>query len=390
MPFSKVPSHLFLLAKKWLSGSISEKEKTDFDAWYDSFDDSTMDLYGEESESEMENRLHTYILQRMAGEETEVKKVDWFFWYKTVAAAVVLLSLFSALFLYFNKTPKNTDLASNRAEQSIVPGGNKAILTLSNGKRISLTDASNGQIANQEGISITKAKDGQLVYNVSSKGIASDAFNTIETPKGGQYQIFLPDGTKVYLNASSSLTYPTSFGTKEERVVTLTGEAYFEVTKDKHKPFKVFALPLPRPSVKRNQIVEVFGTHFNINAYPDEPCVKTTLVEGAVTVNYKYKLTPNHQTVFDGNTMRIIPVDVDTEIAWKNGDFDFQNQDFPSVLRMISRWYNVEFEPHLNIESLHFGGQVSRSKDISAVIKMIESTGEVKCKVEGRRIIMTK
>ncbi|PTS97328.1 hypothetical protein DBR11_17410 [Pedobacter sp. HMWF019] len=391
MPFSDIPSYLFLSAKKWLSGSISEKEKIDFDAWYNSFDDTRMDVYGEESESELENRLQAYILHNITKEDVKVKKTDWYFWYKAVAAAVIFISLFSVLFFYFNKGNKSSRFA--KSSEIISPGGNKAVLTLANGQKISLTDALNGKIANQAGISIIKTRDGQLIYNMRPKDDvpgAADAFNTIETPKGGQYQILLPDGTRVYLNAASSLTYPASFEAKKDRVVTLTGEAYFEVAKDRARPFKVFALPLPRPNVGRNQIVEVFGTHFNINAYADEPNVKTTLVEGAVSVNYKYKLTPNHQSVFDGKTMRIVSVDTGVETAWKNGDFDFQDQDLSSVLRMISRWYDVEFELRLNTENLHFSGQVSRSKDISAVIKMMELTGDVKCKVEGRRIIMTK
>lgn len=389
MPIRKIPSHLFRSAEKWLSGSITEKEKQEFDNWYNSFDDTRLDVYGEESETKMESRLRDHILNTIVREERTRPR---YLWYKIAMTAVVLFSLSSTLFFYFIKDQKNNVTVVQKVQTPIVPGGNKAVLTLANGKKISLTDVSNGQIASQAGIQITKTRNGQLIYTISSATTTQSAtsFNTIETPKGGQYQILLPDGTRVYLNAASSLTYPTSFSSSKERVVSLTGEAYFEVAKDKSKPFKVFALPLPRPSVLRNQIVEVLGTHFNINAYPDEPNVKTTLVEGSVNINYKYKLTPNHQSVFDGKTMRIIPVDPEGEIAWKNGDFVFDGQDFPTVLRMISRWYNVDFELGENARNLHFSGLVSRSKDISAVIKMMESTEDVKFKIEGRRIIMIK
>lgn len=388
MPFHNIPQHLLRFADKWLSGTITEEERKEFDEWYNSFDDTQLDFYGDESETEMESRLQSLILYEVAKDTHKGVK---YLWYKIAAAAVILIFLSSTLYLYFTENRKTAQKIAQQTHDPIVPGGNKAILTLANGKKISLTDASNGQIASQSGIHITKTKNGQLIYTITEQSTSAlAAYNTIETPKGGQYQVILPDGTKVYLNAASSLTYPTSFAAARERAVSLTGEAYFEVAKDRNKPFRVFASSSSKSDVLRNQVVEVLGTHFNINAYADEPSIKTTLVEGAVNVNHKYRLMPDQQSVFDGKTMRIIPVDTEVETAWKNGDFVFKDQDLSTVLRTISRWYDVNFETRINIENLRFGGFVSRSKDISAVIKMMEATGDVKFKFEGRRIIMIK
>jgi ferric-dicitrate binding protein FerR (iron transport regulator) len=258
-----------------------------------------------------------------------------------------------------------------------LPGSNKAILTLGNGDRISLTDAADGELARQGDTRISKTKDGQLLYepeNGAAGGMVKR--NTISTPRGGQYRIDLPDGTRVWLNAASSLAFPASFAGLDERSVELTGEAYFEVAKDAGKPFKV---------ISNAHTVEVLGTHFNINAYNDEPDIKTTLLEGAVRVNGSM-LRPGQQSVLANGRLSIRNAETDMETAWKNGEFIFNGQDFKTVMRTISRWYDVDVVYEYDPKPFRIGGEVSRSRSITEVLKMLEVTGGVKFKLEGRTI----
>lgn len=270
----------------------------------------------------------------------------------------------------------------------ILPGGNKAFLTLANGKRISLTDASNGTLVEQSGIKIEKTTDGQLVYTVLSDREtlpAENLYNIIETPKGGRYQIRLPDGSNVWLNAASKLIFPSSFITHKSRMVELNGEAYFEIEKDKDHPFIVKTY---------NQVVEVFGTEFNINSYVDEPDVKTTLLEGSIKVienkgNDKI-LKPGQQSTLTSSGLKVENVDSDLAVAWKNNQFVFESDDIQYIMRMIARWYDVEVEYVGPIPKNKFGGAVSRFENVSEVLKSLESTGRVKFKIEGRRILVSK
>jgi transmembrane sensor len=208
-------------------------------------------------------------------------------------------------------------------------------------------------------------------------------YNTIETPKGGQYRIDLPDGTMVWLNAGSSLRYPNRFA-GQERKVALTGEAYFEVAKNKQMPFRV---------VSGKQVVEVLGTHFNINAYTDEASVKTTLLEGSVNVllqetHQSELLNPGQQAVvkYNGSSIVVQPVKVEEAVAWKNGYFMFVDADLESIMRQLARWYDVEVAYEGNLGSLKFGGMVSRSKSIAQTLRILELTGNVRFKVAGRRV----
>jgi len=316
-------------------------------------------------------------------------------WFQISAAAILLATVSIGIFFYTNSKSKNQPLTyhSKTLKNDIAPGGNKAFLTLANGRRINLNEAANGRLAEQEGIEITKTASGQLVYTISSAAVGSSnvnksmpgTFNIIETPRGGQYQINLPDGTKVWLNANSSLRYPTRF-TGNERNVNLNGEAYFEVAKNASKPFKVQG---------KNQVIEVIGTHFNINSYNDEPLVRTTLLEGAVKVTSKKSgksklLKPNEQSIFNANNDEITIENVNTEeaVAWKNGLFIFVDEDLKSVIRKVARWYDVDVEYRGKIDDSTFSGIVSRSQSISQVIEIIEKTSNYKIKIEERRLII--
>lgn len=307
------------------------------------------------------------------------------------AAAAVLLMVGSITAIYYRQSETVKYAVSGQVKSStIVPGGNKAFLTLADGRKISLTDAASGEIAKQEGLSIHKTADGQLVYAVADQEKrdreGASAFNTIETPKGGKYQVNLPDGTKVWLNSSSSLRYPTKFE-NERRVVELKGEGYFEVAKRKVK-FLVET---------GGQEVEVLGTHFNISSYADEKDTQTTLLEGSVRVNITDRaekisrlLKPGEQSLVTESGILVRAADMEAVMAWKNGDFVFKKEDLKSIMNKIARWYDVEVVYSENLDHLKFGGYVSRSKSISSVLKVMESTGKVKFSIEGKKVIVNR
>lgn len=301
---------------------------------------------------------------------------------RIISAAAVIAVISIGAYLFVIRAGHST------YDNDVNPGTNKAVLTLANGQKITLDDAKKGKLAEQTGITVSKSANGQLLYTVAAtdKVTKELSYNTLETPVGGQYQLVLPDGTKIWLNAGSSLKYPTSFAALQERRVILKGEAYFEVAHNKEMPFRV---ETPK------QTVEVLGTHFNVNAYLDEPDTKTTLLEGSVKVMPENKtasllLKPGQQAHV-GNSSGVITIDTEAVIAWKNGDFILKDEDFEATMRKIARWYDVEViydesAPH----DLELGGWVSRSKNISAVLKIIESTGKVHFKVQGRRVTVTK
>lgn len=309
-------------------------------------------------------------------------------WPRLIAAASIIL--IAAAGLYFYKSSERTQIAKTEAKADVSPGGNKAILTLADGTKISLEDAKNGELAEQSGIKITKAADGQLIYTLSGSDDDSktNSYNTIETPVGGQYQVNLPDGSKVWLNSASSLRYPVRFEDAERRV-EIKGEAYFDVAHDSKKPFRV---------ENNNQVVEVLGTEFNIMAYADENSIKTTLVEGSVKVikaNNSTTIIPGQQARMKDGKIDVVSVDTKTVTAWKSGFFIFKSEDIESIMRQISRWYNVDVKYEGDISRKTFGGKISRSKNISEVLAILELTGSIHFEIipgdspgKGRRIIV--
>lgn len=343
-------------------------------------------LVGRDHQAEMSldeiTRLYDKIEDSISeeGHKIGVLRGRNLYWRKIAAAAIILITLSVGTF-YYSSRP---DTKSDKLVHDIAPGGNKATLTLANGKKISLTDAKNGELAAQPGVTVTKLADGKIVYSLEPGNVANTALNSIETPRGGQYQVILPDGSKVLLNAASSLTYPASFATLKERRVELKGEAYFEVAKDKSHPFIVKT---------QNQEIKVLGTHFNINSYADEPMTKTTLVEGSVLVKssgIEQILKPGSQAIngFDG--LRIVEANMDEVLAWKNGYFMFDSESIESVMRKISRWYNIDVAFKGNVSKDKFGGTVSRFENVSRVLSKLQYTGKVHFIIEERRIIVTK
>ncbi|NII83080.1 MULTISPECIES: FecR family protein [unclassified Pedobacter] len=283
-----------------------------------------------------------------------------------IAASIVVCM---SLGIYFMVQRNATPLTAKTELKDILPGKHKAVLTLADGTVVDLDDAKNGQIANQNGIVIRKAKNGQLEYIIKEiPNAAATGSNTIATPRGGQYQVSLPDGTKVWLNAATTLKYPYVFA-KNERLVELNGEAYFEVSKDHTRPFKV------KTDV---QTVEVLGTHFNINAYSDENIVKTTLLEGAVKVSAtsgSVNLHPGEQSLLNANSARLSineQVDIDKEMAWKNNIFSFDNDDLQTIMRQISRWYDVDVVYQGKITSEKYVGEIPKNSNLAEVFKILE------------------
>ena len=326
------------------------------------------------------NRLADNILQ--ADRPQPARIIPWR--RRAWAAAIVLLVASSAAFWLLRRpaTVKAPTLATQPAKD-IAPGGNKAVLTLGDGTEISLDSAGNGMIAQQGHTSVIKSGNGQIHYDAPQNG-GQPVFNKIATPRGGQYTITLPDGSRVWLNASSSLRYPASFN-GVARTVELTGEAYFEVAKQAGQPFVVRVEEME---------VKVLGTHFNVMAYADEAVVKTTLLEGAVEVKKSgvaKKLKPGQGSSLhrSSGVLEVLP-DVNTEeaVAWKNGYLQFEGSDIRSAMRQIARWYDVDVVYKGNIPA-HFRGIIPRNVPVSQVLKMLELTGEVHFEIGDRQIIVS-
>jgi len=372
-------SQLNELADKWMKGTITPSEKDLLDEWYD-LDTAEPVTWAasDASEEQLAARLLSNINAQKKSSYSSKRK------WQIPAAAILLITLGISTYIYVSKSNLHEQVAV--VHKKIQPGKNQAVLTLGNGKKIILTDAINGEVASRSGVKITKTADGQLVYDVtgSTNENLPLEYNTIEAPAGGQWQVKLPDGSLIFLNASSSITYPTRF-IGNERKVHMTGEAYFEIAHNKKMPFRV---------ASRGQTVEVLGTHFNVMAYADEKIIRTTLLEGAVKIitdSESKMLKPGEQAQISGNKFKVASdVDLEDVVAWKNGYFKF-NESLESIMAKISRWYNVDVEYRDKPGSdLTFSGKISRSRDISGILKMLEYTGDVHFRLEGRRVIVIK
>lgn len=403
----EIEFNISLLIALHLRGALTEQQQADLNAWLQASEANRTffkELVSEQNAAAKLIQFNTpdkasiwnKTLQGMdetKGEsspaeslqEEQTPRINIYRLTRYVAIAAVLLMVVAAGIMLFNKNSALDPAAHiSHAAGLVVPGGNKAYLTLADGKVISLTDAGKGQLAEQAGISIRKTADGQVVYEAEKQEAdAAGKTNTVTTPRGGQYQIVLPDGTRVWLNAASTLSFPTAFAGLKNRVVELKGEAYFEVAKDKSKPFIVKTT---------QQQVEVLGTHFNINAYADEENTRTTLLEGSVKVaamgvlSQSAVLKPNQQAILADNTLTVAAVDPEMAIDWKTGNFSFNKESLPAIMRKISRWYDVEIVYQDNYTGNDFTGIVSRKKQVTEVLDLLELTGLVHFKIEGRRI----
>jgi ferric-dicitrate binding protein FerR (iron transport regulator) len=304
-------------------------------------------------------------------------------------AAILLLIAGTATLLYVNNQPSK-NLKQSALTPDIIPGGNKAILTLADGSTILLDSAANGSLAKQGNTKIIKLDAGQLSYSPSLAGNRGEPtlYNTIATPRGGQYQVLLPDGSKVWLNAASSIKFPTAF-TGKTREVEMTGEVYMEIAKNTKQPFLVKA---------NGTEVQVLGTSFNMNAYNDEEAIQTTLIEGSVKVilpqssgssKKEWLLKPGEQVeVMNSQTAKIISnADIEKVMAWKNGAFNFNDADLPAVLRQLERWYDINVKYEGIVPQKKFKGGMDRNVNLSDMLEVLKDMG-IKFKMEGRTLVV--
>ena len=394
--------------------ALVDREETDFpDVIRGLLDQHTVAGLGN---VELRDRLFSQMMQRAREEKTKPAPVKRMYKLRWVVAAAVLIMISMVTFFWMQQK-HDASIADHPTGNDALPGKQGAVLTLANGSSIVLDTLNNGMIAQEPGARVL-LKDGQLAYHAESS--TAVGYNTMTTPKGRQFSLVLPDGSKVWLNAASSLRYPTAF-TGNERIVEVTGEAYFEIVslplslpqgRDKlsggggkgKMPFKVL---ISSPGGQGRAAVEVLGTHFNVNAYDDESTIKTTLLEGSVKataigpVNRREQsamLEPGQQAVIavqssksnESSQIQVQTVDVKKVMAWKNGLFQFDNADLKTVMRQLARWYDVEvvFERGAPVQEV-FYGEMQRTLKLSQVLKILGSM-QVHFRIEdGKRVIVT-
>jgi transmembrane sensor len=337
--------------------------------------------------NERASQILSCIVSEAASTETIVQQPERrtvrLRWAWQAAAAVIILIAGMGSY-HFLSAPHTPEIAETKAVaiQDIAPGGNRAVLQLANGTKIILDSARSGRLAQQGNANIVKLEGGKLAYSASNEHTTEVLYNSLSTPRGGQYQLTLPDGTRVWLDAESSIRYPTAF-TGTERKVEIRGQAYFEVAKNEKMPFIVRA---------GQTTTTVLGTSFNINAYPDEKTVNTTLLEGLVKFSSgddAQLLRPGQQAVVNNMTGSLTVRNGDTyqAVAWKNGQFYFEDMDLHSIMRLISRWYDVDIEFQSNFDGVRFGGGISRQLNLSNVRRLLDKSG-VHTKLEEKKLIV--
>lgn len=369
------------MIEKYVEGTATAEEVAFVESYYEYQEGSEVpELSAQDQESLRRETLKNIIDQLNAAPKTGARTVTFL---RVASIAAVLLIATTTAYIFLKKTPPNKKLGGVAVNKplDIAPGSNTATLTLADGSTIILDDKADGNLKELPGLVITKTHKGELVYTVSGRtGDETDIpNNTVTTPRGGQYQIYLPDGTHVWLNAASTLTYPQSFAGKT-RWVKLEGEGYFEVTKNKAMPFHVFT---------GGQDVEVTGTHFNVNGYMDDRSINTTLLEGGITVHHQGRsqiIIPGQQAIVLTNPFAIKVEAVDTEevVAWKNGLFEFNNASLRQIMSQLERWYDIKVD-YSSLPAKRYNGMVPRSANLSRVLKMLEVTGNIKFKIENNR-----
>lgn len=364
----------------WRLGSRlyeEELEQMIENTWLDK-EDKNADSGGENQREEILRK----IMNERQEEPSSAKSVIRMKRYWWIAAACVIVAA-GVLFVnpFGKKSEKNIPVAEATPEPvKIMPGSTKAMLTLDDGSVIVLNDQQKGKIASQGNATIFKQDSGLLGYQGLSGAIA---YNTLRTPRGGEYQVVLNDGTKVWLNAATSLRFPVSF-TGNERMVELDGEAYFEVASDHSKPFRV--------KMNDGTMVEVTGTHFNVMAYQEEGAQRTTLLEGAINVsknNLKRNIRPGEQAVVNLNSIKILTMtDPQESIAWKNGLLSFHEADLKAIMRQAARWYDVDVQYKGEIPERTFTGSVNRSSSLKELLKIFELS-DIHFTIQGRTILVS-
>ncbi|EHQ29467.1 FecR family protein [Mucilaginibacter paludis] len=361
------------LLTRYKDGTATDEEKATVEKLLFSYNDDPLDLSEERYDKIIEE-----VWDELPKPATTFHRFPA--WTKVAAAASVIIGLSAAL--YFIKLKPTQQMAQNQVHD-IGPGSNKLILTLGNGKKIDLTAAKNGQIAKQGQAAIRKVSNGKVIYAALATGNEEIQFNTVSAPTGGTGAITLSDGTEVWLNAASSITFPTVFK-GNCRSVSTTGDVIIKPRRNAKMPFY---------TTSRGQTTEDFGTEFEINAYDNEPVVKTTLIEGSVSIaanGKKVMLKPGQQSILSGNQLKVEPGNIRNATAWRDGELRCDGENIQTIMRMIERWYDVDVVYEGKISTDGYYGTISRYKNISQALRMLSYSNQVHFKVEGRRITVTK
>lgn len=396
-------AYLQELAYKWKIGEITTEEQDYLDKWDASYPDDVLNLPEDSGGPDVvKARIFKQVNAALQQDRIKVNKVVKLKWL-TVAASLIII----CGFLFYNNSFRQIlppSLKYLYVRNDIAAGKNTALITLANGKTITLSDSKSGLVIDAGKLNYN---DGSPVKNQAIEGMEQEELLTVTTPRGGQYQITLPDGSKVWLNAASSITFPAKFK-GNERKVNLKGEAYFEVSKVRlesaaGKSEKDQTNRLPFIVETRQQQIKVLGTHFDVNSYTEENSIKTTLIEGSVQVSTIKNatdnrsnqsntviLSPGQQAESNKGTIQVNTVDTDNILDWKNGKFSFKNESLQNIMKKVARWYDVEVEfENEQVRSKTFTGKVSRYDKASEVFKILEMTGGARFKIDGRKIIVS-
>jgi hypothetical protein len=370
------------LLLKYQTGKCTPEEIAFLEDWYTQWNKTgPLDLSAEEFESDL-RAISKNIPTLHYGKQRSL-------WLKFAAASVLFFMAAGGYFVLHKQSAKQK-FVQNQVN-SIGPGGSKAVLTLSNGRKISLTDIANGKLIQQGIATINKTSDGKIIYhadhptNRSVNALENDvSYNTLTTPRSGQYTIILADGTIVMLDAASSIKFPVSFN-GNDRKVEITGQVYFEVVYNKNKPFHVLV---------NGQDIKDLGTHFNIKAYEDEPDITTTLIEGKLSISNNITskiLKPGQEAIVKQGekSITVKSADVEESVAWKNGLFIFHQESLKDIMKTIARWYDVDIEYNGTKPLRKLGGTISKYKNINELLDNFKITSGIKYTIEGRRVILT-
>ena len=389
MDSSDNKKRLELLAIKWLEGSITPEEQKEFSDWYNRDQDLTVFVPPSSATCEEEHRekILSGILDKR---QYYQKSVNWY--RPAIAVAILLIAACYSIIFFTREQKPLINHAESALSHDVGPGGEKATLTFDDGRSIALDEQQNGILTYDNGVRITK-NNGMVIYETTDSEREKTGYNIITTPRGGEYTLRLPDGSTVWLNAASSLRYPTTFS-DHSRVVELQGEAFFDIVPFESANKQGYDKIPFIVTINGKQTVKVLGTQFNINGYEDEQSVKTTLVEGCVEVltdkGRSALLKPNQQSNLATNGKLTITEHADMEeaLAWKNGLILFKDTDIKIIMRQIARWYDVDVVYRDNIPERLFNGGISRNSKLSSLLEILETSG-IHFSVEGKQIIVT-
>ncbi|MEH3114313.1 FecR family protein [Pedobacter terrae] len=363
------------LLYRYNAGNCTPEEEIQIEAWFNAYANTVADVeYSENMEL-----IGQEIWAKLPATDVAIKRK---LWPRFAAAAAIILVLFGVFKLYERNLTPEQPLVQNQKEQ-ITPGTFGATLTLANGKQIRLSHLKNGLFAEEAGVKITKTAKGELVYEVKDEADNTLKTNTLSTAKGETFKVELPDGSSVWLNAASSLTYTTNLANAEIRKVKLSGEAYFKVAHDKEHPFVV---------TTRGHDIKVLGTEFNVSSYENDDEEITTLVQGKISMNTsrdRIILAPGEKGTVHNGGIEKSTANIEAATGWKNNEFVFASQDIKSIMKLIARWYDVNITYEGEIPSEKISGSISRFSDIHSVLNILQATGTVKIKTMGNRVVVS-